>query len=77
MTFIKNWEDFERNAEKLYLSNPNKVRYTMKYKHAEGVLILKFTDDAVCLQFKTEIHQDLKRVDRFINNLMRHMAGEK
>jgi hypothetical protein len=25
MTFIKSWEDFERAAEKLYLSNPMKV----------------------------------------------------
>ena len=75
MTFIKNWEDFERSAEKLYLANPMKVtisahgarkeqiinkissapklpvwsqvRYTMKYRHSQGALILKFTDDAV------------------------------
>jgi hypothetical protein len=27
-----------------------------------------------CLQYKTEIVQDLKKVEKFINNLMRHMV---
>lgn len=75
MTFIKNWEDFERSAEKLYLANPMKVRYTMKYRHSQGALILKFTDDAVCLQYKTEVTQDLRKIDRFMTNLTRHMVS--
>jgi len=75
MTFIKSWEDFERAAEKLYLANPMKVRYTMKYRHKDGALVLKFTDDAVCLQYKTEIQQDLRKIDKFMTNLMRHMVS--
>lgn len=70
----------------------------MKYKHTDGALVLKFTDDSVvgvdfivslflftrsnflfyhiqCLQYKTETQQDLKKIDRFMTNLMRHMVS--
>ncbi|CAG2055450.1 unnamed protein product [Timema podura] len=53
------------------------VRYTMKYVHKDGSLTLKLTDDVVCLQYKTEILQDLKKVDKLVNNLMRHMASKE
>ncbi|CAG0880645.1 unnamed protein product [Darwinula stevensoni] len=39
------------------------TRYSMKYDHAHGILNLKVTDDTVCLQFRTEYIQDLKKVE--------------
>lgn len=30
-----------------------------------------------CLQFKTEIAQDVRKIDKFINNLMRHMVSKE
>ncbi|CAG9856787.1 unnamed protein product [Phyllotreta striolata] len=77
MTYLKSWEEFEKAAEKLYLQSPAKVRYTMKYAHSKNHLILKMTDDVVCLQFKTEIAQDLRKIDKFINNLLRHMVSKE
>ncbi|XP_017783521.1 PREDICTED: signal recognition particle 9 kDa protein [Nicrophorus vespilloides] len=77
MTFMKSWEDFEKAAEKLYLQEPSKARYTMKYVHSKNQLVLKMTDDVVCLQYKTEVQQDIRRIDKFINNLMRHMASKE
>lgn len=77
MTLLKSWEEFEKAAERLYLQDPSKVRYTMKYVHSKNHLILKMTNDAVCLQFKTEIAQDVRKIDKFINNLMRHMASKE
>lgn len=96
MTFLKSWEEFEKAAEKLYLQDPSKVRYTMKYVHSKNHLILKMTDNSVvcfyllpiqnltfkifsfqCLQFKTEIAQDLRKIDKFINNLVRHMVSKE
>lgn len=47
MTYIKTWEDFEKAGERLYLQEPTKVRYTMKYTHSKNQLILKMTDDVV------------------------------
>lgn len=46
----------------------------MKYDHKNGNLKLKITDDNVCLIYKTEVSQDLKKIDKFVNNLMRHMT---
>lgn len=47
MTYLKDWDEFEKAAERLYLQNPKKARYTMSYIHSKGVLKLKVTDDAV------------------------------
>lgn len=77
MTYLKSWEEFEKQAERLYLQDPMKVRYTMKYIHKQGCLKVKLTDNAKCLQYKTEIQQDLKKMEKFINNLMRHMASKE
>lgn len=77
MTYLKSWEEFEKAAELLYMQNPNKVRYSMKYAHSKNVLILKITDNVVCLQFKTEISQDVRKADKFLNNLVRHMVSKE
>lgn len=47
MTFIKSWEEFEKAAERLYLQEPSKVRYVMKYTHSNSQLLLKMTDNRV------------------------------
>ncbi|XP_018324081.1 signal recognition particle 9 kDa protein [Agrilus planipennis] len=77
MTYLKSWEEFEKAAERLYLQSPDKVRYSMKYVHSKNVLVLKMTDNVVCLQFKTEIAQDVRKIDKFVNNLMRHMVSKE
>ena len=50
MPFVESWEEFEKAAERLYLQDPMKVRYSTKYDHSEGCLVVKMTDDVVCLQ---------------------------
>ena len=77
MTVLTTWEDFEKAAERLYLQDPLKARYVLKYHHAAGQLEMKMTDDVVCLQYKTDAAQDVKRMERFVNNLMRHMASKE
>ena len=77
MTFLESWEEFEKAAERLYLQDPMKVRYTTKYDHAAGSLVLKMTDNVVCLQYKTDAAQDIKKCEKFVNNLMRHMASKE
>ncbi|KAJ8927565.1 hypothetical protein NQ314_019948 [Rhamnusium bicolor] len=77
MTYLKSWEEFEKAAEKLYMQAPSKARYTMKYVHSKNLLSLKMTDDVVCLQFKTEIAQDVRKIDKFVNNLLRHIVSKE
>lgn len=47
MVYLKSWEEFEKAAEKLYLQEPSKVRYTMKYAHSKNEVMLKVTDDVI------------------------------
>lgn len=57
MVFVKNWEDFEIAAENMYMANPQNCRYTMKYVHNKGHLLLKMTDNVKVLQICWEINK--------------------
>ncbi|XP_015705633.1 signal recognition particle 9 kDa protein-like isoform X1 [Coturnix japonica] len=53
MPHYQAWEEFTRAAEKLYLADPMKVRVVLKYRHCDGNLCIKVTDDvAVSLYFR-------------------------
>lgn len=45
MVFLKDWEDFEMAAESMYMKNSSNCRYSMKYIHSKGQLLLKLTDN--------------------------------
>ncbi|KAG2467635.1 signal recognition particle 9 kDa protein [Erpetoichthys calabaricus] len=77
MPFFQTWDEFTRAAEKLYLKDPMKVRVVLKYRHCDGNLCLKVTDDAVCLQYKTDQAQDVKRIEKFHGQLMRLMVSKE
>ena len=82
MTFLDNWEEFEKAAERLYLQDPMKVRYSTKYNHSAGYLELKMTDDAVCLQvfllsfyhfvsqYKSDAAADVKKMEKYTRHLL-------
>ncbi|XP_047145600.1 signal recognition particle 9 kDa protein isoform X1 [Hydra vulgaris] len=76
MVYIETWEEFTKAAEQLYLSNPKKTRFTMKYRNCEGKLVVKMTDDVVVLKYRTEHAQDVKKVEKLNNILMRHMTAK-
>lgn len=46
-----------------------------KYRHVDGKLELKVTNDRVCFKFLTDQQQDLKRIDKLNNLLLTHMVG--
>ncbi|KAM4860511.1 signal recognition particle 9 kDa protein [Thomomys bottae] len=77
MPQFQNWEEFSRAAEKLYLADPMKVRVVLKYRHADGNLCMKVTDDAVCLVYRTEQAQDVKKIEKFHSQLMRLMVAKE
>ena len=45
--FLESLDDFVQQAEELYLKDPLRTRYVLKYKHRDGKLFLKVTDDKV------------------------------
>lgn len=48
--YIENFESFIQQAEDLYTANPLRTRYTFKYRHCDGKLVLKVTDDTTVRQ---------------------------
>lgn len=52
MVFLKDWEDFEIAAESMFMQNPGKCRFTLKYLHSKGLLQLKFSDNVKVIQMK-------------------------
>ncbi|XP_069464801.1 signal recognition particle 9 kDa protein [Ambystoma mexicanum] len=77
MPFYQTWEEFSRKAEKLYQTDPMKVRVVLKYRHTDGNLCIKVTDDIVCLQYKTDQAQDVKKIEKFHSQLMRLMVAKE
>ncbi|GCC21396.1 hypothetical protein chiPu_0019866 [Chiloscyllium punctatum] len=53
------------------------VRVVIKYRHCAGLLSMKVTDDVVCLQYKTDQAQDVKKFEKFQNQLMRLMVSRE
>ncbi|KAJ1148779.1 hypothetical protein NDU88_001605 [Pleurodeles waltl] len=53
------------------------VRVVLKYRHCDGNLCIKVTDDLVCLQYKTDQAQDVKKIEKFHSQLMRLMVAKE
>ena len=73
--FIQSWEEFAKQAERLYLNDPNGCRLCLKYRNE--ILIVRLTDNRSCLQYKTKYAQDVKKVEKFMSGLLRHMASKE
>ncbi|KAF8200220.1 signal recognition particle, SRP9/SRP14 subunit [Pholiota molesta] len=77
MVYIGSWQEFQDAAESLYSKSPNKTRYCVKWKSSEGKLVLKITDDATCLKFKTTSSIFLNRFEALNLSLMQKMQNYK
>ncbi|OQV19056.1 hypothetical protein BV898_06910 [Hypsibius exemplaris] len=75
MVNIVSWDDFSKKAEELYLSDPEKARFTMKFREEEGAVVLKMTDDTTCLKYRGTTSRDVKRAEKFSSLIMKHMAS--
>nr|XP_043609280.1 signal recognition particle 9 kDa protein [Erigeron canadensis] len=74
MVYIISWDDFVEQSVQLFRSNPHDTRYSMKYRHSDGKLVLKVTDDKQCLKFKTDQAQDAKKMEKLNNIFFTLMA---
>ncbi|CAI5444204.1 unnamed protein product [Caenorhabditis angaria] len=76
MTYFTNWDEFAKAAERLHSANPDKCRFVTKYNHTAGKLILKFTDDVVCLQYSTTQLQDVKKLEKLSSTFLRQVVTQ-
>ncbi|XP_033512663.1 signal recognition particle 9 kDa protein [Nicotiana tomentosiformis] len=74
MVYITSWDDFVERSVQLFRADPEKTRYVMKYRHSDGKLVLKVTDDKECLKFKTDQAQDAKKMEKLNNIFFTLMA---
>eukprot|EP00039_Didymoeca_costata_P025008 m.12122 g.12122 ORF g.12122 m.12122 type:complete len:76 (-) comp4589_c0_seq2:45-272(-) len=65
MVNIETWDEFAAQAESLFQAEPERTRYSIKYRHSDGKVVLKVTDDKACLKFVTDQMQDLKKIISF------------
>ncbi|XP_047326788.1 signal recognition particle 9 kDa protein-like [Impatiens glandulifera] len=74
MVFITSWDEFVERSVQLYRASPESTRHVMKYRHCDGKLVLKVTDDRECLKFKTDQAQDAKKMEKLNNIFFTLMA---
>ncbi len=43
--YVEDWDSFLQMAEALFRQAPLRTRYVLKYRHCDGKLVLKVTDD--------------------------------
>ncbi|KAL4536249.1 hypothetical protein Ndes2526A_g05787 [Nannochloris sp. 'desiccata'] len=49
----------------------------MKYRHCDGKLVIKITDNTTCLQYKTDKQADLKKIEKLNHVFFSLMATGK
>ncbi|CAL1356998.1 unnamed protein product [Linum trigynum] len=74
MVYITSWDEFVERSVQLFRADPDSTRYAMKYRHSEGKLVLKVTDNIQCLKFKTDQAQDAKKMEKLNNIFFTLMA---
>ncbi|KAK4759111.1 hypothetical protein SAY87_020412 [Trapa incisa] len=74
MVYITSWDEFVEKSVQLFQADPESTRYSVKYRHCEGKLVLKVTDNRECLKFKTETAQDAKKMEKLNNIFFTLMA---
>ncbi|KHN10945.1 Signal recognition particle 9 kDa protein [Glycine soja] len=45
MVYITEWDKFVEQSIELFRADPDSTRYVMKYRHCDGKLVLKVTDN--------------------------------
>jgi len=77
MVYIKSWQQFQKEAETVYAKSPKKARYCVKWRHVEGSLVLKVTDDVTCVKYKTRSNMYFHRFLALNLSLMEKMQNRK
>ncbi|KAK0433739.1 signal recognition particle, SRP9/SRP14 subunit [Armillaria borealis] len=77
MVYIQSWQEYQDAAEALYAKSPVNTRYCVKWKASEGKLVLKITDNASCIKFKTYSSIFLNRFEALNLSLMEKMQNRR
>ncbi|PAA86301.1 hypothetical protein BOX15_Mlig017455g2 [Macrostomum lignano] len=76
MTIAETWEQFAQVVDMMFAEDPKRCRVTVSYQPAQGVLVLKVTNDHVTVKYKTEHAQDVKKLEKLTSQLMRQLVSK-
>merc|ERR1712190_152283 len=76
MVYLEDFEEFQAAAQSLFKSSPLRTRYLSKYRHCDSKVILKVTNDKVCLKYRTNQIADLRKIERFCQAYARWMVSK-
>ena len=76
MPYVALWDEFAEKARALHESDPVNCRLTMKYRHADGKLVVKATNNVQSFQYLAEQQKEVKNIDKFMSSIMRSMVGQ-
>ncbi|CAG8466924.1 4641_t:CDS:2 [Cetraspora pellucida] len=75
MVYINDWNEYQQAVEQLYLDSPKETRYVTSWKHSQGKLVLKVTDNFKAFKYKTDQATDLKKFERLNRSMMLKMQN--
>lgn len=75
MPRLENWDEFANKATDMYEKDPDGCRITMKYRHTDGRLNVKVTDNKQVYQYLAEQPKEVKNVDKLMSLIMRNMVS--
>lgn len=75
MPYVENWDEFAEKARTMYTNDPIGCRVTVKYRHLDGKLNVKVTDNKKVYQYLAEHQKEVKNVDKFMSIVMGNMAS--
>jgi len=74
MPTVTSYEDFEKNADRMAAqADPSRFRFVIKYHHCKGEVSLTVTDDKERFKYSSNLAQDVKRMEKLNNKLLRKM----
>ncbi|XP_028758407.1 signal recognition particle 9 kDa protein-like [Neltuma alba] len=74
MVYLTSWDEFVERSVHLFRADPHSTRYVMKYRHCDGKLVLKVSDNRECLKYKTDQAQEAKKMEKLNNIFFALMA---
>lgn len=60
---VASWEEFAQRAKKMYLEEPMRTRYLVRYNHDRSRLCVKVTDDVKVCTFDRTLHAEKQKVE--------------
>jgi len=73
--YVTAFSEFVEEAERLFTADPAHTRYSVKYRHCDGRLVLKVTDNRTVVSYKTKDVADLPMVGKLTATFLNQCTG--